>query len=545
MACILHLLPVRSAITNRPDLESSGSHAMGNRQSTFASPPSIGNRKSKVFLAVIIGFAVGAPVQAADVPVHGQRLSLRAGQGEQTTQRTARVSLRDAAIAAPFPDPRLGAVLRLSGGAAVGQCQVELPLDPANWEPIGEDGTQRGYRFRDQGEGAHGVRRIVLRPGAISVRARGADWPCDLMADAQRVPVTIELGVADTRYCAAFAAGVGGNVRGRLLAGAAPAPPACSKTDLTVADLNILHGIACPRSTRSCRLEERIDLLFQWIVRAGCPDVVTLQEVSTQAQPLLTARLADACPFEYAFVYKRTSLGVDDEMVLSRFPIVTSEVHPLYHGFRTVLFARIDHPIGAVDIFSTHLASSSDGAQLPCEGDCPPECVAAGAATVRECQSVQMAGFVAARHDVPGPAVATGDYNASPDSFVYDQFTSRGWTDVYLAAGNPECDPLTGVGCTSGRQDEDLSELESSASNEDERIDYIFLIPPASGSACAATIDSGVDGDGDGLATRIFADDPNPFAPACGPAPEPICWPSDHEGMQLDLNCRADASPAS
>ena len=138
---------------------------------------------------------------------------------------------------------------------------------------------------------------------------------------------------------------------------------------------------------------------------------------------------------------------------------------------------------------------------------------------MRECQGVQMARFIADRHDVATPAVVTGDFNESPDTFVYNQFVGRGWTDVYLAAGNPECDPTTGIGCTSGRNDEDLSHLESPASNEVERIDFIFAVPPASGSLCAASIDSGDDTDGDGTATRIFADDPNPFAPTCGPAP--------------------------
>ena len=90
------------------------------------------------------------------------------------------------------------------------------------------------------------------------------------------------------------------------------------------------------------------------------------------------------------------------------------------------------------------------------------------------------------------------------------------------------------TGCTSGRQDENLSQLESPLSNESERIDYIFLVPPGPGSLCAAAIDSGADDDGDGTATRIFADDPNPFAPTCGPEPAPICWPSDHEGAELD-----------
>jgi endonuclease/exonuclease/phosphatase family metal-dependent hydrolase len=202
-----------------------------------------------------------------------------------------------------------------------------------------------------------------------------------------------------------------------------------------------------------------------------------------------------------------------------------------------VLYARLDHPLGPLDVFTTHLASSSDSAGSPCAGDCPPECLSAGAATVRQCQGVQVAAFVAARHDVATPAVVSGDFNESPGTFVHAQFTARGWPDTYLSAGNPECAPGSGVGCTSGRNDGDLSELESSASNEVQRIDFIFLVPPAPGSLCAGTIDSGGDADGDGTATRIFADDPNPFASSCGPLPDPICWPSDHEGAQLDVNC--------
>ena len=93
------------------------------------------------------------------------------------------------------------------------------------------------------------------------------------------------------------------------------------------------------------------------------------------------------------------------------------------------------------------------------------------------------------------------------------------------------------IGCTSGRESGDLSEIESPAANVGSRIDYTFLIPPGPGSACAGTLDGPSDADGDGTATRIFADDPNPFSPSCGPAPDPVCWPSDHEGTELDLNC--------
>jgi hypothetical protein len=118
---------------------------------------------------------------------------------------------------------------------------------------------------------------------------------------------------------------------------------------------------------------------------------------------------------------------------------------------------------------------------------------------------------------------------------VYETFTGRDWIDAYLTAGNPECDPATGVGCTSGRQDESLVDLESPASNEVERIDFIFLVPPRRGFPCRMRLDPAADRDGDGAATRLFPTGP---APGCGPAPAPICWPSDHMGVELDLACR-------
>jgi endonuclease/exonuclease/phosphatase family metal-dependent hydrolase len=309
---------------------------------------------------------------------------------------------------------------------------------------------------------------------------------------------------------------------------------------LTAAQLNFLHGIVGPGCTQNgnCRLAERADLLFQWIERSGCPDIVTLQEIWTNSGPLLVERASGACPFPYQVVFGDRRNRVDDEVVLTRYPVLAMEHLPLLGNFRRVLWVRIDHPLGPVDVFTTHLSSSSDGGPMPCTpGICPAECLAAGVVNRRDCQAVQMAAFIESKHDVDAPAVINGDFNDEPGSFVYRTFTERGWTDVYLAAGNPECDPSTGVGCTSGRQDQSLAGLESPASNQVERIDYIFLIPPRNGFPCRVQLDPAVDRDGDGSATRLFTDDPNPFAPACGPAPAPVCWPSDHEGVELDLNC--------
>lgn len=311
--------------------------------------------------------------------------------------------------------------------------------------------------------------------------------------------------------------------------------------DLTVANLNFLHGTSgtC-NQLDNCRLAERAALLFQWIEASGCPDLVTLQEIWRGSLPLLEAGAATACPFPYTLTVSAARPGPDESVVLSRHPVLAMAVQPLFPGFRKALHVRVDHPLGPLDVYTTHLAAGVDAGNLGCDVGsprCPDECVAAGAQVRRDCQAVQLAAFVEATHSGDTPAVITGDFNAEPGSFVYRQFTERGWDDVYLAAGNAECDPATGSGCTSGRVDDALTDLESPAQRVGERIDFIFLVPAGDGFPCRARLDPAADRDGDGSATRNFTDLPNPFAPACGAAPLPPCWPSDHEGVELDLNC--------
>jgi endonuclease/exonuclease/phosphatase family metal-dependent hydrolase len=475
-----------------------------------------------------------------DVPVAGDRLTLRASP-QRPNRRAVEFRSADAAIAAPFADPTAGASLLVFASNGTGQCRVETALPAGNWKPIRRDGANRGWRYRDPGGSAQGIRKVVVAPRRVVVAGRGGAFPCGLEAT-QREPVAVVLRLGGTRYCAAFGGTVTGNRVGGFRAKAAPAPAACPDTaDVTLATLNVLHGLFCPSETVNCRVADRVDLLGQWILGRGCPDLVALQEVTdvVSLPALVEGRLLDVCPFRYEVVFPGGN-PFDNSLLLTRYPVLTSELHVLHVNFRNVLYARLDHPIGPVDVFSTHLASRSDGGPNPCgsaQFPCPSECTAGGAATVRECQALQVADFVAERHDVGSPALVVGDFNAPPGSFEYRQFTDRGWVDAYLAAGNPECDPATGTGCTSGREDEDLVDLESPALGVDERIDYVFLLPPGPGTSCAGALDSGADADGDGVATRHFADEPNPFAPSCGAAPDPLCWVSDHNGVQVDVNC--------
>jgi endonuclease/exonuclease/phosphatase family metal-dependent hydrolase len=474
---------------------------------------------SRVAALGLLGLALAAPSAALDRPVAGHRLEL-APDPDLPARPRVRLELRDPDLAPPFPDlPTTGLTLRLHGGAADGQCAFALDLDAEHWERRG--GRREGFRHRAASGGSP---RALLAPGRFAFLARGEAVPCALEA-AQRLPVTVVLEAGGTRWCAAFGGEPAANRPGHFLARDAPAPTQCPSGRVTLADLNILHGLSCPIDTGWCRFEERLDLLGRWIEAAGCPDVVTLQEVSQAQAPTLVARLAGLCGGVYEPLAVLDNF-FDNQLHLARHPATRVELTRLYRGFRSVLWTRLDHPLGPLDVFSTHLASSSDGAQRPCGADCPAECIAAGAANVRQCQAVQVAELAAGRPPAPAPALVAGDLNDPPGSFVYRQFAERGFLDVHLAAGRAECDPASGEGCTSGRIDDALDDLESPESREIERIDYVFLVPPPAGS-CR------VDSDG----TGIFADEPNPFEPACGPAPLPICWPSDHEGVELALEC--------
>ena len=491
-----------------------------------------------VVAAVVVAGPMSRRAGAADAPVGGKSLRLRASQKNPAQRSLSFRSAVDPAIGAPFPDPTQGASLVVFASNAAGECRAEIALEPTKWTANKGDGATHGYKYKDDPLGSGGIRRIQLQRrkngGRIVVTARGGEWPCGLEAAAQSVPVSVVLRVDDTRYCAEFGGLVKRNQAGSFRAKDAPAPAACADDDLTVANLNLLHGLFCTPST--CRAADRVSLLYDWIADSGCPDVVTLQEIVPSLVPLIQGESATACPAPYEMFYEETN-SVDDELVLTKYPVLDSEVRLLHLGFRHVTWVRLDHPLGPVDVFSTHLAAGVDGGADPCGPACPAECATAGAVTNRDCQAVQMARFVEEKHDVDAPGAITGDLNAEPGSFAYAEFTSRGWTDTYLAVGNPECNPGTGVGCTSGRSSSDLTDLESTAANVDRRIDFTFLIPSGAGSTCTATLDPASDDDGDGSATRIFADDPNPFAPSCGSLPDPICWPSDHEGSEMDLNC--------
>jgi endonuclease/exonuclease/phosphatase family metal-dependent hydrolase len=343
---------------------------------------------------------------------------------------------------------------------------------------------------------------------------------------------------------------------------------------VTLANLNVLHGFNCDSpevDTKQCRVSERIALLREHLIAAGCPDLVTLQEVinaefapTANGQPVASIlllikaelpNLAAVCGFPYQLVYEPhltpplTISETDEEVILSRYPVLQTGTRILYGPLvnagifaRHVLYARVAHPSGPVDVYTTHLASEGDFSAKICGTSalCPVECDSND--TVRVCQAEQLALYVEATRGDTDLALISGDFNAAPDSTEYVAMTSRGWLDSHLLAGQPECDPITGIACSSGRDDSSLQDIENPALHVDRRIDYIFAALPEDNTVCTLARQSGQQqatlGSYEIESAGLFAGAPNPFTQTCGSSPDAPCWVSDHSGNQVRLSCQ-------
>jgi endonuclease/exonuclease/phosphatase family metal-dependent hydrolase len=291
-----------------------------------------------------------------------------------------------------------------------------------------------------------------------------------------------------------------------------------TRESVTVVAQNLLHGIACPDATDRCMLPKRVELFARQLTEARCPQVVAVEEADPVMAGLLGDQASKICAGRYKLV-GGDDPAIDREVVLTTLPVLGSERVHLAGPLRTALWLRVRAALGQLDVVATHLASGSD--DRPCDRTtCPPPCKSDD--SLNTCQGRQAAQLLADRSGPASVGLLVGDLNAKPDEPTIKALTSRGYLDTFLAAGNSECDPATGAGCTSGRQDMDLSDLTNPASRQSERIDYIFL---ATKRDCRA-----IDFPG------LFAADP------ASPPLDGLVFASDHTGVQAKISCVTTAA---
>jgi len=296
--------------------------------------------------------------------------------------------------------------------------------------------------------------------------------------------------------------------------------PAIAAADASVriVSQNILHGIACAPDTDRCELPARVALFTRQLDEAGCPDIVGVQEANKAVSDALGVELPKVCDGRYQVV-NDDDPSLDRELVLTTGEVIDASRIRLAGPLRTAFRATIATKVGLVDFITTHLASSSD--DRPCDTTtCPPPCRTDD--TLNTCQAREVAALATQSTDPSAVTVIAGDLNAKVDEPTNDVLREAGYIDTHLAAGNEECDPASGAQCTSGRVDDDLSDLTDPTSRQTERIDFIYV-----GGSRNCTVVS---------PTGLFN-----AVPAVGD-PSELAFPSDHTGVTTALRCATTAA---
>jgi hypothetical protein len=309
-----------------------------------------------------------------------------------------------------------------------------------------------------------------------------------------------------------------------------PSPSAASAENgsLRIVDLNLLHGAFCPPATDGCLAPDRVALLMSQLEAAHCPQVVGLQEINLNLAGLLDKAVPKTCNGKYRIVLGGKPKSLDTERVLTTLPVRSTKVVKLAGGFRTASRVVMRSPIGPLVLVVTHQDGDPEGKPPgpPCK-NCQPQCKAAQV-DILACQTVVAAGLAEGTGGTKAARVLMGDFNFTPANRRYQALVADGWIDTYLLAGNPECDPATSTGCSSGRDDQSVESLQDPTKREVERIDFVFARAPA---RCTLATDPVGDPNGNGLGTGLWHDEP-----ATG-GPGGLAWTSDHIGVSADLSC--------
>src|SRR5688572_26149621 len=129
---------------------------------------------ARLRLASVVLCATATLAAAADVPIAGK--SVRLGAATAAKRTFTFVSATQAAVATPFPDPTAGASLRVFVSSGPEQCHAEIALPGGFWKPIGGNGAQKGWRYRDQSASAQGIRAVTIGArksgGKITIKGR-------------------------------------------------------------------------------------------------------------------------------------------------------------------------------------------------------------------------------------------------------------------------------------------------------------------------------------------------------------------------------------
>lgn len=247
---------------------------------------------------------------------------------------------------------------------------------------------------------------------------------------------------------------------GALLALPAPAAAADASLTFTVVTFNLFHGGPLSGLTgNDAELERRLRTTVEEL-RNLKPDIVGLQEASiSRRRGNVAARLAEALGLHYVHApTTRRVLGSpllgrllvwlldfdEGPAILSRFPIVKSEIHDLPRCVgrldpRVVLGVLVATPAGPLQVFSTHTSRAT-------------------------CQ-VRRVGEVVRAHEGALPAILAADFNHPPEAPPIRELLARGFVDAFATAN------------AGTRGATVFQRIRAPAATTSRRVDYLLALP--------------------------------------------------------------------
>ena len=160
-----------------------------------------------------------------------------------------------------------------------------------------------------------------------------------------------------------------------------------------------------------------MQLFGDWLERAGCPDLVGVQEVGARLEELLTAQVPTWCGEDYTIAWAASAMP-DRVMVLTRLPVVEQGALDIANVPWEAYWVRVRSPQGPLDFLTAHFASNSNNPACT-DTNCPPVCPA-GIET-NECHGIEVADFFSRRTGA-ALSVVGGDLNATADLRMHRNF---------------------------------------------------------------------------------------------------------------------------
>ncbi len=180
-----------------------------------------------VLLAVGV-FCRPGPVSAHDVKlaIDGKRLIVKADKGPDK-QKLVFVSKNQAFIGVQHDPATTGSWLLVRGHGPDGGSTGRIDLDATKWKTLTKRGKVVGYKYVDKTGSRGGIKRVLLKPTQLIIRAKGENWPWS--PSGPQSSVSVHFGLEEETFCASFGGDIKKNEIGYFKAINSFAPVACAE----------------------------------------------------------------------------------------------------------------------------------------------------------------------------------------------------------------------------------------------------------------------------------------------------------------------------